>query len=51
MPLFSILSSQTELYQNMKQGGYGAYMSLFVMGVFDIMFSPPQFREGRCYIC
>ena len=25
-PLFSILSSQMELYQNRKQGGYGAYM-------------------------
>ncbi|VJM10984.1 phage antirepressor protein [Streptococcus pneumoniae] len=34
----------------MKQGGYGAYMSLFVMGVFDIMFSPPQFTEGQDFL-
>ncbi|MDG7265120.1 hypothetical protein RQY26_00800, partial [Streptococcus pneumoniae] len=50
-PIFDFKQSDGKLYQNMKQGGYGAYMSLFVMGVFDIMFSPPQFREGRCYIC
>ncbi|HHW1528060.1 TPA: hypothetical protein ACUODX_001426 [Streptococcus pneumoniae] len=33
-PIFDFKQSDGKLYQNMKQGGYGAYMGLFVVGVF-----------------
>ncbi len=42
MPLFSILISQTV---NNTRVVNKAYMGLFVMGVFGIMFSPPQFNS------
>ena len=40
MPLFSILNSQTtKLYQNKKQGGYGAYMGFEKAHILQVVLS------------
>ena len=36
--IFDFKQSDGKLYQSRKQGVYGAYIGLFVVSVFDIMF-------------